>query len=284
MVKKAIVLFSGGLDSRLVVKIMQKKGYSVIALYFKLPFSKNLEKNVKNYCKKHKCKLKIFDYTKGKLLNEYLELIKKPKYATGAGVNPCIDCRAFMLNKSRKYADKNKVDIIATGEVLGQRPLSQHKKALDIVEKETKLKGKLIRPLIEAGIAGRKRELQIKMAKKFRIDYPLPAGGCLLCEKALKNRFKFLIKRGLNSEEIKLSNVGRHFVIDGCWIVLGRDESENKIIEKLKIGKIIIPDKIGPSAVILDKCDDKVKAKVIKLIQAYSKKGNRKKFEKYLLK
>ncbi len=281
--KKAIVMLSGGLDSRLIVKIMQEQGYDVFALYFKLPFSKDVEKEIKEYCKKHNVKLKVFDYCKGKLLDEYVEMIKKPKYGRGTGINPCIDCRAFMLGKAREYADKKKVEIIATGEVLGQRPMSQHQKGLDIVKKESKLEGRLIRPLIEKGIKGRRREEQIKMAEKFKISYPNPGGGCLLCEKEFKKRFMFLINRGLNSEEVKLSNVGRHFILNKCWIVIGRDEKENKIIEKLKTGEKIIPEIPGPSAIILDKCDEKVKAKVIKLIQAYSKGGDRKKFEKYKL-
>lgn len=282
--KKVLVLLSGGLDSRLVVKIMQKQGYNVIALYFKLPFSKDVGSEIKKFCKKHRVKLKIFDYTKGKLLKEYLKIIKTPKYARGVGINPCIDCRSFMLNKSREYANKYKVDVIATGEVIGQRPMSQHKKALEIAEKESKLKGKLIRPLIEKGIIGRKREKQIKMAKRFKISYPNPAGGCLLCEKQLKPRFQFLINRGLNEKELKLIGIGRHFLIDKSWIVLGRNEKENNIIEKLKIGEIILPEKIGPSAVILDKCKKTTKEKVKKLIKAYSKRGNRKKFQKYELK
>jgi len=281
--KKAIVMLSGGLDSRLVVKVMQEQGYEVAALYFKLAFSKDNEKAVKEYCKKHKVKLKVFDYTKGKLLNEYIEMIKNPEHNRGSGVNPCIDCRSFMLNKAREYADKHQIDIIATGEVLGQRPMSQHKKAMEIIEADSKLKKRLIRPLIELGLKGRRRDKQMKMAEKFRIDYPSPAGGCLLCEKALKKRFNFLINRGLNEEEIKLSNIGRHFIIDNCWIVLGRNEKENKIIEKLKTGTIILPEKIGPSAVILDKCSEKIREKVNKLIQAYSKGGNKKEFEGYLI-
>lgn len=281
--KKAIVMLSGGLDSRLIVKTMQRQEYEIIALYFKLPFSKDNEKEIKEYCKKHKVRLKVFDYTKGKLLNEYLEIIKKPRHGRGTGINPCIDCRIFMLNKAREYADKHNVDIIATGEVLGQRPMSQHKKGLELVEADSKLKGRLIRPLIDLGIQGRRRDKQMKMAEKFKIDYPTPAGGCLLCESGLKKRFNFLIKRGLNSEEIKLSNVGRHFVINNCWIVLGRNEKENKIIEKLKTGKVILPKKIGPTAIILDKCKESTKEKVKKLIEAYSKNGNKKKFERYLI-
>ena len=285
--QKILVMLSGGLDSRLVVKIMQEQGYDVTALYFKLPFSKDVTSEIKKFCKKQKVKLKIFDYTKEKLLKKYLKIIEAPKYGRGAGVNPCIDCRIFILNKAREYANKNKFDVIATGEVLGQRPMSQNKKAMEIVEEESKLKGRLLRSLIDLGFSGRRREKQIKLANKFKIFYPNPAGGCLLCEKALKKRFEFLLKREMNEKEVKLVGIGRHFLIDKCWIVLGRNEKENKIIEKLKIGKIIIPEKIGPSAIILDKCTKKTKDKVKKLINAYSKGVDlkeRKKFQKYELK
>jgi tRNA-specific 2-thiouridylase len=279
---KIAVMFSGGLDSRLVLKLMSEKS-EVIALYFKLPFSKDNEKEIKEFCKKHNIKLKIFDYSKGKLLKEYIKMIKTPLHGRGAGINPCIDCRLFMLKKAKEYADKHGIDKIATGEVIGQRPMSQHKKGLDIVEKESGLNERLIRPLMDLGIQGRKRDKQIALAEKFNIDYPNPAGGCLLCESALKKRFTFLIKRGLREEEIKLANVGRHFIIDKCWIVLGRDENENNIIEKMKNGIIVMPEKIGPSAVILDKCSEKTIEKVKELIKAYSKHGDRKKFERYLI-
>lgn len=281
--KKAVVMLSGGLDSRLAVKIMQKKGYEVTALHFKLPFSKDAKAANVAYAKKHKVKLKVFDYTKGKLLQEYLELIKKPKHGRGSGINPCIDCRGFMLSKAREYADKNKIKVIASGEVLGQRPMSQHQKGLDVVEKESGLKGRLKRPLIEKGIKGRSRKKQIELAKKFKIKYPNPAGGCLLCEKALKQRLKYLLDRGVDEKEINLIGIGRHFIIDKCWIVLGREEKENNILEKLKAGELIIPETPGPTAIILDKCSKKTIEKVKELIIAYSRGGNREKFEGYLI-
>lgn len=316
MVRKAIVLFSGGLDSRLVVKIMQEKGYEVIALHFNLPFGCgccNFGCNFK-FTQISGVKFKIFDVSKGKLLKEYLEILKKAKHGRGAGVNPCKDCKIFMFKKAKEYADKHKIKVIATGEVVGQRPMSQTERAMKVIDKEIGFE--LQRPLIDLGIKGRRRDKQMALAKKYNIRYPMPGGGCLLCEKALKNRFMFLVNRGLNAEEIKLSNVGRHFIIDKCWIVLGRDESENKVIEKLKTGELIIPEKTGPSAIILgkkpevlslskstqsfkqDKCSKKIKEKVNakaktiskktiekvkELISAYSKGGDRKKFKRYLL-
>lgn len=303
--KKCVVLISGGLDSRLAVKIMQEKGFSVLAVYFKLPFAKDAEKEIKKFCKKEKVKLKIFDCTTGKLLQEYLKVLKNPKFGTGAGINPCIDCRIFMFSNVKKFADAEKVKLIATGEVEGQRPMSQTKNSLDLIEKKSGLKNRILRPLSDENfpykIKGRRRDRQIALAKKFKIKYPDPAGGCLLCEKELKKRFEFLFERGLNEDEIKFVNIGRHFVIDGCWVVLGKDEKENKIIESF--GKnLIIPDFIGPSAIILDKSNKNVLApkgvppvkgdlntvgkKVNRLIKSYSKKGSlkeRKKFERWKL-
>jgi len=137
-----------------------------------------------------------------------------------------------------------------------------------------------LRPLSELGISGRRRDKQMDLAKKFNISYPSPAGGCALCEKELKKRFEFLFERGLNEDEVRFVNVGRHFVIDGCWIVLGRDEKENKILESF--GKnLIVPDFPAPSALILDKCNKDIKEKVNKLIEAYSKRGSLKKREKF---
>lgn len=313
--KKCIVLFSGGLDSRLALKLMQEQEFKIIALFFKLPFGTGCcnEGCAFNFSQLQGINLKIFDCTKGKLLQEYLNIIKNPKYGRGVGVNPCIDCRIFMLKKAKKFADKNNIDLIVTGEVLGERPMSQMKRTMNLVEEESGLKGRLLRPLSAKlfpetraekegfvdrkrllDIQGRRREKQIRLAKKFRIKYPHPAGGCLLCEKELKKRLGYLLERGMNKEEIKLVGVGRHFLIDKCWVVLGRDEKENKIIEL--VGKkyiLILPKFSGPSAIVFwdfpstkpqPPTQQKVINKVGKIIKAYSKKGSlkeRKEFERF---
>lgn len=119
--KKALVLYSGGLDSRLVVRILQKQNYNVEALYFKLPFGCGCTDSKKM----ENLKLTVVDVTKEPLLSEYLSILKKPKFGTGAGINPCIDCKIFMFKKAKEYADKHGHNIIATGEVPGQRPMSQ---------------------------------------------------------------------------------------------------------------------------------------------------------------
>lgn len=286
MKKRCIVLFSGGLDSRLAVKIMQKKGFKVLAIYFKLPFGCSCFGDVKEFLNEHKVKLKIFDCTKGKLLQEYLEVVNKGKHGRGAGFNPCIDCKIFMFKKAKEFAKKRMVKFIATGEVVGQRPMSQQDKQIKLIEKRAGLEGKIIRPLVDLEISGRQRKKQIELAKQFDIDYPDPAGGCLLCEKLLKKRFEVLLKRGLNKEEVSLVNVGRHFFINDCWIILGKDKKQNDILENYKIGEKMIPNYPGPTALLLDKCNSEIRDKIIKLIHAYSKGGSlkeRKKFEKFKL-
>jgi len=299
--EKVIVMLSGGLDSRLAVKIMQEQGFEVVALFFNLPFGTGCcDQNCSfNFSQLSGVEMKIFDCSKGELLQEYLDVIKEPLYGRGSGINPCVDCRIFMFKKAKEYADKEGIEIIVTGEVLGERPMSQMKKKLDLVEEESGLKGRLLRPLsaklleeTEAekkgivdrsklyDIEGRRREKQMELAKKFNISFPTPGGGCLLCEKGLKEKLKYLLERGMNEKEIKLINVGRHFNLDG-WVILGKDEKENEIIEKIGIGEVVVAedlDVIGPSALILDKTD---KDKVNKLIRAYSKGADLKEREKF---
>jgi hypothetical protein len=305
--KKCIVMLSGGLDSRLAIKIMQEQGFEVTALFFKLPFGTGCcDENCSfNFAQIQGVELKIFDCTKGELLQEYLDCIKNPKYGRGAGVNPCVDCRVFMFSKAREFADKEGIDLIVSGEVLGERPMSQMMKSMSLVEEKSGLKGRLLRPLsakllpeIDAekeglvdreklyDIQGRRRVEQIKLAEKFKIKYPHPAGGCMLCEKDLKNRFSKLLDRGIGDDEIHLVGIGRHFMINNNWVVLGRNDKENKLIEAIgkKIGKLIVSETPGPSALILDQGD--VEDKVKGLMKAYSKSGSlkdRKSFEEWRL-
>lgn len=279
--EKSLVLFSGGLDSRLVVKLLQEKGTEVEAVFFKLPFGGgccNNEMCVFNFSQRQNFKLRIIDCTKGKMLEEYLGILKNPKYSYGTGINPCIDCKIFMFKKAKELAKKIKADFIATGEVLNQRPSSQTGRALKIIDKEIP---NIKRPLIELGITGRKRDKQIELAKKYKISYPTPAGGCLLCEKNLSKRFKFLIEKDLIDEKhLVLSKIGRHFFLDS-WFIVGRNEKENEIIEKYK--NSISSEKDKP-AVYFHKNNKYNKEKAFELREAYSSGSDeRNKFEKYKL-
>lgn len=306
MRKKCLVLFSGGLDSRLVAKIMQEQNFKVIALFFNLPFiNENLE-DIRNFCKKNNIKLKIADCTKGKLLEEYIQVINSPKYGRGSGFNPCIDCKIFIFEKARIFADAKNIEIIATGDVLGERPFSQNKSSLELIEKQANVEKRILRPLCSKilkptffekkglvnredmfEIQGRGRSKQIELAKKYNISYPNPSGGCLLCETRFKKRFKTLLKRDINCYKLKLIKIGRHFLINNSWIVLGRDKKENFIIEKIgKRKNLVISSKPGPTALIIDNYSEKSKKIAEQLVEIYSKKENleqRKKFEKFKL-
>ena len=305
---KALVLFSGGLDSRVTLKLLQEqKNIETEAVFFKLPFGGGCCNDVAcviNFAQVQQTKLHIIDFTKGKLFQQYLEVIKNPKHGTGTAINPCKDCKIFMLKQAKKLSDKIGAELVATGEVIGQRPMSQMKKSLLLSEKESKLQGRLIRPLSAKllpktnaekkglidtsklmGLEGRRRTKQIAYAKKHRLKYPNSGGGCLLCEKdcAKKMTDLFKHKKKIIPEEVQLLNIGRHFRKAGK-IVLGRNNQENQLIEilnkKIKY-KIDIQKTPGPTIIYQDKKD---KEFIKKLFKAYSKGGTQKdkdKLEKY---
>jgi tRNA U34 2-thiouridine synthase MnmA/TrmU len=291
------VLFSGGLDSRIVVKLLQEQNIETELVYFSLPFGcgccNNLSCNF-NFAQISKAQIHIIDCTKGKLFEEYLNIIKSPKYGYGKGINPCIHCRIFMFKHAKSLMKKLNCQFIASGEVLGQRPMSQYKKALMNIEKEAGLKGLILRPLSAKllnetiaekkklvdrdkllAIKGRQRNIQIALAKKYGIKFPDPAGGCLLCDhnysKKLKDLFEY--KKIIKSEDIEILNGFRHFRKTGK-IILGRNQVENLKLEelnkKLKYNIIISPrNKPGPTCLYEDAKDDKLAQD---LVEVYSSK------------
>lgn len=253
--KKAIVVYSGGLDSRLVVKMMQAQGVDVEALYFKLPFDgrgvdEKINKN-KKFAEEQGFDFTVIDCTTGKLFDEYIYILKNPLYPTGRSINNCIDCKEFMFINAKKHANKRGIELIATGEVLGQRPVSQRSVAIKNISHDIgyevlrPLSAKLMAPtsfekkgLVDRdklmNIQGRSRGKQIKLAKAYGIDYPNPAGGCMLCDKDMGNRLSFLLEKGLVTEEnVAIIKLGRHYYLD-TWYVVGRDKPENDIIEQYK--------------------------------------------------
>ena len=246
---KALALFSGGLDSILAIKLILKQGIDVVAVNFANPFHSRAkdECGVTEAVKQLGIPLKVVD-----LSDEYLKMVRKPKHGYGKNINPCIDCRIYILKKAKKYAEEIGVDFIFTGEVLDERPMSQHFNALKIVEEESGLKGKILRPLsakllpetiIEKkglvdrkkllGIRGRSRKPQLKLAEEFNIkEYPSPAGGCLLTcsEYADKLRDLFKHKKRCSVADVSLLSVGRHFRLGKNKIIVGRNEAENNVL------------------------------------------------------
>jgi tRNA U34 2-thiouridine synthase MnmA/TrmU len=279
---KSLILLSGGLDSRLASKLLQEQA-EVEAVFFLLPFSKDNSKEIKKFCNKNKIKLHIIDLTASKLFQEYMEMLRKPKHPRGTALNPCIDCHIFMFKKAKQLADKLKIEIIATGEVLGERPLSQTKKALLLIDKESgfdilrPLSAKLLpeteyekKKLIDRkkllDIQGRQRKRQIELANNYKIDYPNAGGGCLLCEPEYCKKLKLILNnKNLTYNNIKLLSTGRHF--SNSEIILGRNYEENDLLEKEQ-GIKIIPEQPGATALVKNK---KLIEEAKKLIRKYSK-------------
>jgi tRNA U34 2-thiouridine synthase MnmA/TrmU len=204
---KALVLFSGGLDSMLAAKILEAQGIGVTLACFESYFFSCM--SAKKAADEIGLPLRAVDISK-----EQLEIVKHPRFGRGGAVNPCIDCHLLMLAAAKKIMEAEGFDFVATGEVLGERPMSQNKLSLDIVERESGLAGKLLRPLSAkllpetvaetkglvdrsklGGISGRSRQPQLELAKQFGInDIPQPAGGCILTETDYGQRLKKLIQ------------------------------------------------------------------------------------------
>ncbi|MDP6685488.1 MAG: 7-cyano-7-deazaguanine synthase [Candidatus Omnitrophota bacterium] len=250
MNKKAVALFSGGLDSILAIKLMMEQGIEVHALNFLTIFctctSKGCMHQATKAAKELGIPLKVMNITM-----EYMEIVKRPKFGRGRNLNPCIDCRVFTFSKAKEYMKEIGASFVITGEVLGERPMSQRRNAIEIIEKESGLKGLVVRPLSsklfeptipeEKGIVdrdrlldiqGRRRDRQIALAGKFGIDYyPCPAGGCLLTDKGFSNKVKDLLAHdpGYQIGDLHILKTGRQFRISkDVKLFVGRNEKENE--------------------------------------------------------
>lgn len=206
---------------------------------------------------------------------EYLEVIKHPRFGRGKGMNPCLDCRIHFFSRAKKYMSECGADFIVTGEVLGERPMSQRRQAMELIEHKSGLTGLVLRPLSAKlfpptfpeknhlvdrnrllALQGRCRRPQFELAKKLGIkDYLCPAGGCLLTDPEFSARFKDLLEHTpeLNLNDANLLKHGRHFRFpDGSKAVVGRNEQENNVIENLaRTGDILLVPKNLPGPSVL---------------------------------
>ena len=288
---KALVLLSGGLDSILAAKLLLEQNIEVLGICF---FSNFFDCSL---AKKAVAQLGI-QLREIDIREDFLNFLKeKPKYGYGVGLNPCIDCHALMLKKAGEIMRKEGFSFVATGEVLNERPMSQKKPALKIVEKEADLEGSLLRPLSAklleetipekeglvdreklVDISGRSRQKQFELAKKFGIvDYPTPAGGCMLTQEGFVGRVKKLIeqKPDFNLNDAELVKIGRHFWHNGAQIILGRNKKENEQLVKLKQKDDIIiePENFaGPTALIRNSAGNDVINKSKELVIKFSPK------------
>ncbi|MBV5340614.1 MAG: hypothetical protein J0665_13840 [Deltaproteobacteria bacterium] len=258
MKRKAIALLSGGLDSILAVKMMLALDIEVEALHFTSPFYAYTDKNsdcrseVIGIASKYNIPIKVMNERL-----EYIEMIRNPVHGYGKGFNPCIDCRIYLLKKAKEYMIETGADFVFTGEVLGQRPMSQRRDTMRVIEKESGLEGLLLRPLSARhfeptipekqgwvdrnkllAIEGRSRSVQMQMAEDLEVkDYPPPAGGCLLTELSYIPKIRDVFDHAveLHLRDFRLLKTGRHFrLAPESKAIMGRNEGDNNQLELLR--------------------------------------------------
>ena len=286
---KAVALFSGGLDSILAAKLIQEQGVEVEGITFTTPFfdSKIAERMAGTI----NLSLTVQDITE-----EHLKIVKSPKHGYGKNMNPCLDCHILMTKKAGDFMREKDASFIISGDVLGERPMSQNKTALRTVDKKSGYEGYILRPLSskllpitvpeEKGwvdreellsINGRSRKIQLELARKYDLrDFPTPAGGCLLTDDTFSNRLRDLLK--VNSEpgvnELELLKYGRHFPINGALIVVSRNQDENeKLTELARDDDFLFQVKNypGPKTILKGKTNRKMLEKAAELTMRYGK-------------
>ena len=300
MSPKAVALFSGGLDSTLSVLTVLRHGVGVTALKFVTPFDHDIAdtsssfRNLLHTAEQFRFEVRIFE-----LSDQFMEIVKKPKFGYGRNMNPCIDCRILMLKAAKDFMEKTEADFIISGEVLGQRPMSQRKNILYLIDKEAGVTDYVLRPLSAKllkitipeikGIInremlfdfrGRSRKPQMTLAKDFGLtDYPAPAGGCLLTEPHYAHRLKdlFTYQPDPDLDDLSLLRIGRHFRFSpSCKIIVGRNKIENEKIWSLSAkGCLLKVEGYGsPTTLIIGEITDEAVRVAASLCARYSDAKN----------
>lgn len=278
---KALSLFSGGLDSILATRLVMAQGIQVTGIKFVSPFFHyEILADIPGYQnevrEKYGIEVEVRDISE-----EYLEMLRKPKYGFGKNFNPCVDCKIFMVSRAKEMLAEFGASFLISGEVLGQRPMSQRRDTLNVISRDSESRSILLRPLSaklmtptlaeEQGLvdrekllrfSGRGRSQQIALAAEFGIkDYPAPAGGCILADPNLSRRIKnfyndnFVVRAAdMTVTDILLLLVGRQFQLPGGgWLILGRDMKDNdKLTSWAEEGDALLrmPERPGPTALL----------------------------------
>ncbi len=296
MGKRSVALISGGLDSILAARIMIDQGFEILGIFCTSAFSKSYGREDSTpaaiVAKSVGIDLRVID-----LGQEYIDLIRSPHHGYGKNSNPCIDCKIFMLSKARKIMEEIGASFVITGEVLGQRPMSQRRDTLQVIEREAGLRGRILRPLSAThlpptlaeqeglvergkllGISGRGRTVQLQLADRFSITgFSAPAGGCLLTDKNFSDKLRdlFVDQERITPADIQLLTVGRHFRFQrGLKVILGRNLPENQVLLSLASGgyHLFLPHGYpGPVALLAGSPDAGIKQAIGRLILTYSK-------------
>ncbi|MFC1509156.1 hypothetical protein ACFL60_05660 [Candidatus Omnitrophota bacterium] len=296
---KAVLLLSGGLDSTLAGKILMDMGVEVVALNFVSPFCQCTPKSLGCSAAKKAADqlgISVHVHASGE---DYIEVIKNPRFGRGSGMNPCLDCRIYSFVKAHDFMKEKQADFIATGEVIGQRPMSQRRDAMNTIDRVSGLSGLVVRPLcagllktskpeldgiIDRGsmlsIQGRCRQPQMELAEEFGIrDYLCPAGGCLLTDPEFVPRMKdlFECEPDFGLVDTKLLKFGRHFRMPGGMkAIVGRNEQDNNAIERFfhDGDVLLIPHDVpGPSVLCRGSSSEEDIRAAAALAASYTKGG-----------
>lgn len=297
--RKAVALISGGLDSTLAIYLVKRQGIDVTAIHFTSFFCVGEPEADDSPVRitARQLDVPLVFIPRGK---DFIQILRDPQYGFGKNANPCIDCRIYSLVKAREFMEQIGASFLVTGEVAGQRPMSQRRHTLRLIEKKAECEGIVLRPLSakilpvtgpeEAGVvdrnllldvAGRGRKVQLSLARQFNLTgYSAPAGGCLLTDKNFSRRVRDLLGDSdiVSPEDLEALRIGRHFRIrPGLKVIVGRDESENNRLESLASGKMLFApvDFPGPVVLALGRPDSEEKALIGSLIRRYAKPTNR---------
>ena len=291
---KALAVFSGGLDSILAAELIRAQGIDVLAIFFETPFfsAEKAEQSAGNLGLRFK---------KKDITSRHLEIVKDPKHGYGGNMNPCIDCHALMFRIAGEMLAQENAAFVFSGEVMGQRPMSQNRRSLELVARESGIEGLLLRPL-SAGllpqtvpeqkgwvdrkllldIQGRSRKPQMKLAASLNItEYPSPGGGCMLTEQVFSTRLKDLLHRSVTPDKraLELLKLGRHFSLNHLTkLVVGRNKRENEVISTLSGDEDLLlrPASVpGPTALLSGTASDEVLELAAAITAAYSDTGGR---------
>ena len=290
---KAIALFSGGLDSALAIKLIQEQNIEVEGVYIDIGFESNKNKisHLQKLAQELGIKLTVLD-----IKEQYIkEILFNPVYGYGKNMNPCIDCHANMIRVAKEYMKKSNAKFIISGEVVGQRPMSQRLPALNAVNKLANAQGIVLRPLSAKllpptvpeikgwvdrekllSISGRDRKTQLELAKKYNLEnFESPGGGCLLTDINFSKRLKDFSKTlNLTPNEIDILKVGRHFNLNGYKFILSRNADENRVLKEYKgelFLKMFPKDFKGPVGLIQKDSPNDIKKLAADILISYSK-------------
>ena len=306
---KALALMSGGLDSALAIRVLMDQGIDVLALHFYTGFCiterkrrmgvledddpRKFKHDALSTARSIGVPIEVLDISE-----EYIKMVTKPKHGYGANANPCIDCRVFMLRAAADHLEEFGASFVITGEVLNQRPMSQRRPTLGVIEEEAGLPRLVLRPLsakllpstipeeqgwVDRGrllaIEGRSRKPQLELAGQYGITgFAQPAGGCcFLADETYADRFHELMAHKpdheLTQDEVMLLGAGRHFRLsDGVKLIVGRDRLENNLLARYRAGRIFLTcTTVGaPSALVDGPADEGLVRLAAAIVARYS--------------